>query len=60
MEGGGDTAALPWYIEWAWVGGYSSLSTLVILANLLLIFSVGKNKFLHYSFNYVVVALSLR
>ena len=55
MEG-----ALPWHTEWAWVGGYSSLATLVILANVLLIFSVGKNKFLHYSFHYVVVALSLR
>ena len=51
---------LPWYIEWAWVGGYSSLSTLVIIFNLLIIVSVTKNKFLHYSFHYVVVALSLR
>ena len=51
---------LPWYVEWAWVGGYSSLSTLVIIFNLLIIVSVAKNKFLHYSFHYVVVALSLR
>lgn len=49
-----------WYIEWAWVGGYSSASTLVLIFNLLIIFSVAKNKFLHYSFHYVVVALSLR
>ena len=51
---------LPWYFEWAWVGGYSSLSTLLIIFNLLIIVSVAKNKFLHYSFHYVVVALSLR
>ena len=53
-------AGLPWYVEWAWVGGYSSLSTLVIITNLFIVFSVAKNKFLHYSFNYVVVVLSLR
>jgi len=51
---------LPWYVEWAWVGGYSSLSTLVFIFNLLIIFSVGKNKFLHYSVHYVLIALSLR
>jgi len=49
-----------WYIEWAWVGGYSSLSTLVFIFNILIFFSVGKNKFLHYSFHYVIIALSLR
>eukprot|EP00092_Neocalanus_flemingeri_P031599 GFUD01034317.1.p1 GENE.GFUD01034317.1~~GFUD01034317.1.p1 ORF type:complete len:375 (-),score=78.36 GFUD01034317.1:135-1259(-) len=49
-----------WYIEWAWVGGYSSLSTLVFIFNILIFFSVGKNKFLHYSFHYIIVALSLR
>eukprot|EP00092_Neocalanus_flemingeri_P021172 GFUD01022946.1.p1 GENE.GFUD01022946.1~~GFUD01022946.1.p1 ORF type:complete len:375 (-),score=85.63 GFUD01022946.1:119-1243(-) len=49
-----------WYIEWAWVGGYSSLSTLVFIFNILIFFSVGKNKFLHYSFHYLIVALSLR
>jgi len=49
-----------WYIEWAWVGGYSSVSTLVFIFNILIFFSVGKNKFLHYSFHYVIVALSLR
>ena len=51
---------LPWYVEWAWVGGYSSVSTMVIITNILIGFSVAKNKFLHYSFNYVVVVLSLR
>ena len=51
---------LPWYVEWAWVGGYSSVSTMVIITNILIMFSVAKNKFLHYSFNYVVVVLSLR
>jgi len=49
-----------WYIEWAWVGAYSSVSTLVFIFNILIFFSVGKNKFLHYSFHYVIVALSLR
>ena len=60
MENPSSPDVLPWYIEWAWVGGYSSLSTLVIIFNLLIIASVTKNKFLHYSFHYVVVALSLR
>jgi hypothetical protein len=49
-----------WYIEWAWVGGYSCISTLVFIFNILIFFSVGKNNFLHYSFHYVIVALSLR
>ena len=49
-----------WYIEWAWVGGYSSISTLVFIFNIIIFFSIGKNKFLHYSFHYVIVALSLR
>ena len=60
MEKSSSPNVQPWYIEWAWVGGYSSLSTLVIIFNLLIIVSVAKNKFLHYSFHYVVVALSLR
>ena len=60
MENPSSPDVLPWYVEWAWVGGYSSLSTLVIILNLLIIVSVAKNKFLHYSFHYVVVALSLR
>ena len=60
MENPSSPDVLPWYIEWAWVGGYSSLSTLVIIFSLLIIVSVAKNKFLHYSFHYVVVALALR
>ena len=60
MENPSSPDVLPWYVEWAWVGGYSSLSTLVIIFNLLIIVSVAKNKFLHYSFHYVVVTLSLR
>ena len=60
MENPSSPDVLPWYIEWAWVGGYSSLSTLVIILNLLIIVSVANNKFLHYSFHYVAVALSLR
>ena len=60
MEKPSSPDVLPWYVEWAWVGGFSSLSTLVIIFNLLIIVSVAKNKFLHYSFHYVVVALSLR
>jgi len=47
-------------MEWAWVGAYSSVSTLVFIFNILIFFSVGKNKFLHYSFHYVIVALSVR
>merc|ERR1711892_924081 len=42
------------------VGGYSSVCTMVIITNILIMFSVAKNKFLHYSFNYVIVVLSLR
>ena len=49
-----------WYMEWAWVGGYGSISTLIFIFNILIFFSVGKNKFLHYSFHYVIVVLSLR
>lgn len=60
MEDNSSPTILPWHVEWAWVGGYSSLSMLVLISNLMLVFAVAKNKFLHYSFNYVVVALSLR
>ena len=60
MEDDSGPTILPWHVEWAWVGGYSSLSVLVLISNLMLVFAVAKNKFLHYSFNYVVVALSLR
>jgi len=49
-----------WFIEWAWVGAYSSVSTLIFIFNILIFFSVGKNKFLHHSFHYVIVALSIR
>jgi len=49
-----------WFIEWAWVGAYSSVSTLIFIFNILIFFSVGRNKFLHYSFHYVIVALSIR
>lgn len=51
---------MEWVEEWAWVGGYSTLSTLVVIFNLLLLFSVAKNKFLHYGTHWVVLALSLR
>ena len=30
--------------EWVWVAGYSSLSTLVIIFNSVIFFSVGKNR----------------
>ena len=49
-----------WPVEWVWVSGYSSLATLVILTNLLLIAAIGKNKYLHFSFHYAVIALALR
>ena len=51
---------LAWGVEWAWVGVYTSLATLVILFNILLFFSVVKNSFLHYSFHYVVLAMAIR
>jgi len=47
-------------VEWLWVAGYSSLSTLVIIFNSLIFFSVGKNSYLHYSTHYTVLALALR
>ena len=47
-------------VEWVWVGGYSMLSTLVLIFNLLILFSVAKNKYLHYTTHYVMVALALR
>jgi hypothetical protein len=51
----------PWWgLSWAWVGGYTSLSTLVVVFNLVLFFSVVTNKYLHYSYNYVLVMLSIR
>ena len=52
--------ALAWGLEWAWVGVFTSLATLVIIFNILLVFSVIKNSFLHYSFHYVVIAMALR
>ena len=51
----------PWWgITWAWVCGYSSLATIVVVFNTLILFSVVTNKYLHYSFNYVLVILSIR
>lgn len=51
---------LPWYKEWLWVGSYSSFSTLIIIFNMMLVFSVGKNKYLYFSFHYVMLALAIR
>ncbi len=42
------------------VAGYSSLSTLVIIFNSLLFFSVAKNSYLHYSTHYTFLALAFR
>ena len=47
-------------MAWAWVAGYSAVSTLVIIFNIVIVFSVLSNKYLHYSYNYVIVMLSLR
>jgi len=47
-------------VEWVWVAGYSSLSTLVIIFNSILFFSVAKNSFLHYSTHYTVLAMAVR
>ena len=47
-------------MAWAWVAGYSAVSTLVIIFNIVIVFSVLSNRYLHYSYNYVIVMLSLR
>ena len=53
--------ASPWWgISWAWVCGYSSLATLVVVFNIVLLASVVSNRYLHYSYNYVLVILSIR
>ena len=53
--------ASPWWgISWAWVCGYSSLATLVVVFNIVLLASVVSNRYLHYSYNYVLVMLSIR
>ena len=49
-----------WGVEWVWVGGYSAAATTIILLNFMLFISVIRNRYLHYSFNYVVFALSFR
>ena len=49
-----------WGVAWAWVGGYSATATLVTIFNMIIVFSVATNKYLHYSYNYVLVMLSLR
>jgi len=49
-----------WGMSWAWVGGYSSLATLVVVFNSVVFFSVVSNKYLHYSYNYILVMLSVR
>ena len=49
-----------WGIEWVWVGGYSAAATTIILLNFMLFISIIRNRYLHYSFNYVVFALSFR
>lgn len=52
--------SLAWGVEWAWLGGFTSLATLITVLNILMLFAVGKNTFLHYSFHYVVLAVALR
>ena len=49
-----------WEMSWIWVAGYTSLSTLVLVFNLVIIYSVLSNKYLRYSFHYVMIVLSLR
>ena len=39
---------------------FSSFTTLIIIFNMILLFSVGKNKYLHFSFHYVIVAVAIR
>ena len=52
--------AWAWGLEWVWVGGYSAAATTILLTNCMLLVSVIRNRYLHYTFNYVVFALSLR
>ena len=33
--------------EWFWVFGYGAVSVLIVILNTLMLFSIGKNKFLH-------------
>ena len=49
-----------WGVEWIWVGGYSAAATTIILLNFMLFISIIRNRYLHYSFNYVVFILSFR
>lgn len=49
-----------WGVEWIWVGGYSAAATTILLLNIILFVSIIRNRYLHYSFNYVVFALSFR
>ena len=51
---------LPWHLEWLWVSGYSTLATLTIIFNLVLMVSIGKNRFLHFSFHYAIIAMTIR
>ena len=56
-----ESVPTPWWgVSWAWVGGYTSMSTLVVVFNSVLLLSVMTNKYLHYSYNYVLVMLSIR
>ena len=63
MTGPGPPGGHPswaWGVEWVWVGGYSAASTTIVLLNFMLFISVIRNRYLHYSFNYVVFVLSFR
>jgi len=63
MSGPGPPGGHPswaWGVEWVWVGGYSAASTTIVLLNFMLFISVIRNRYLHYSFNYVVFVLSFR
>lgn len=60
LDHGGEEGHWAWGVEWVWVGGYSAASTTIILLNFSLFIAVIRNRYLHYSFNYVVFALALR
>jgi len=51
---------LDWHYEWLWVSGYSTLATLVLVFNLVLIVSIINNRYLHFSFHYAIIAMALR
>ena len=40
--------------------GYGAVAVLIVILNTLMLFSIGKNRYLHFSFHYAVIAMALR